>query len=72
MNRYAVKDDPKRPWKALVPAAITAATTFVAFWIADTDPFTAKEVGQGVLYALGTSGLTGTATYFTKNPKVAA
>lgn len=64
-----VEDDPKKPWKAVVAAVIPFGTTFLAFWIADTDPFTAKEVGQGVLLGLAASGITGGATFATSNPK---
>lgn len=66
----AVEADPKRPYKAYVSAALSAAGTFIAFWIADADPFTAKDAGQGALAALVASGLTGGATFWVRNPKV--
>jgi hypothetical protein len=63
-------DDPKKPWKAYVATALTAVGTFVTYWIADTDPFTAKEMGEAALAALVASGLTGGATFATRNPTV--
>lgn len=62
--------DPRRPYKAYAATALTAAGTFVAYWIADTDPFTSKEIGQGILLSLVASGLTGGATFAVRNPKV--
>jgi hypothetical protein len=65
-----VVPDPKRPIKAYVSAALAAISTFVGFWIADVPPFTAKEIGQGIILGIIGSGLTGGATYVAKNPKV--
>lgn len=65
-----VKDDPKRPWKAYVPTALSAASLFVMAWVADVEPFTPKEIAAAAVAALTTSGVIGVATYFTKNPKV--
>jgi hypothetical protein len=64
-----VVDDPRRPYKAYVATALTAVGAFVTFWIADTDPFTGKEIGAAALSALAASGLTGVGTYFKGNPK---
>lgn len=60
--------DPKRPYKAYVATAITALGTFVAFWVADTDPFTIKEAASAALAAVVASGLTGGATFAVRNP----
>lgn len=65
-----VVDDPKKPFKAYVPAALSAASLFVMAWVADVDPFTAKEAAAAGISALVASGLIGVATYFTPNPKV--
>jgi len=65
-----VKDDPKRPYKAIAATAITAVGTFVAYWISDTDAFTSKEVGEAALAALIAAGLTGGATFAIPNPIV--
>jgi hypothetical protein len=64
-----VVDDPKRPYKAYVATALTAIGTFVTFWVADTDPFTAKEAAQAALAGLVASGLTGGATFAVRNPQ---
>lgn len=64
-----VKDDPKKPYKAYAAAVASFFAPVLAFWVADTDPFTAKEAGQAVLIALASSGLTGAAAFQVKNPK---
>lgn len=58
---------PQSATKSWVSAIGTGVVAFVGFWIADTDPFTAKEIGQGALLAVVGSGLVGGATYQTKN-----
>lgn len=63
-----VEADPSRPHKAYVASALAAVGTFVAYWVADTDPFTAKEVGQALIAALVASGVTGGATFKVPNP----
>lgn len=65
-----VVDDAKKPFKAYVPAALSAVSLFVMAWVADTDPFTAKEAAAAAVGALTTSGIIGVATFFTPNPKV--
>ncbi len=60
--------DPKRPWKAIASAVGAAAFAFGSYWIADQDPFTAKEAGDAALLALAASGITGGATYRVTNP----
>lgn len=64
-----VEDVPSKPYKAYVAAGLTAVGTFVAYWVADKDPFTAKEVGEAAVAALIASGLTGGATFRVPNPK---
>jgi hypothetical protein len=61
--------DPKRPYKAYAATTLAFVGTFVAFWIADTDPFTAKEIGQAALTAAAASGVTGLGTFGVPNPK---
>ncbi len=60
--------DPKKPWKAYASTAASAVALFVAAWIADTDPFTAKEMGAAALGALVGSGIVGGLTYKVPNP----
>jgi predicted lysophospholipase L1 biosynthesis ABC-type transport system permease subunit len=67
-----VVDDPKKPWKAYVPTAMSAVSLFVMAWVADEDPFTAKEIAAAVVAALTTSGVIGAMTYLTPNPKKVA
>lgn len=64
-----IEDDPKRPYKAYASTALTVAAAFAAFWIADADPFTAKEAAQGGLVALISGGLIGGTTFTVRNPK---
>ena len=65
-----VVDDPRKPFKAYVPTALSAISLFVMAWVADTDPFTAKEAAAAAVGALGASGVIGVLTYATPNPKV--
>ena len=69
IENVPVEDDPKKPYKAYASAALTAVATFAAWWIADDDPFTAKEAAQGAIYALTATGLVGGATFTIRNPK---
>ena len=62
--------DPKRPYKAYIATALSAIGTFVAVWVADSDPFTTKEMAQAALAAVVASGLTGGATFSVRNPKI--
>lgn len=64
--------DPKRPYKAYIATALSALGTFVAVWVADTDPFTLKEAANAALAALVASGLTGGATFAVRNPQKGA
>lgn len=63
-----VEADPKRPIKAYAATALAFLSLFVAYWIADEDPFTLKEAGAGLLTAALGSGLTGGVTFSVKNP----
>jgi len=65
-----VKDDPKRPYKAITATILTAIGTFIAYWISDTGDFTSKEVGEAVLAALVVSGISGGGTFAIANPIV--
>lgn len=64
----AVEADPARPWKAYTSAAAGALVTFVGIWVADTDPFTAKEAAAAGVAALVASGVVGVPTYIVRNP----
>lgn len=65
-----VKDDPKRPNKAIVTAVGSAVLTFGASWVADTDPFTAKEAVNAGIAAILLGGTLGGITFTVPNPKV--
>ncbi len=58
---------PQTGTKALVATVLTAAAAFVVYWVADKDPFTAKDIGEAALSALVASGLTGAGTFGTQN-----
>lgn len=62
-------DDPKRPYKAVTAGALSFVAAFIAYWIADKDPFTAKEVGEAVLTGGVSAGLIGGGTFAVRNPK---
>lgn len=64
-----VVDDPKKPWKAYVPTALSAVALFAMAWVSDEDPFTAKEAVSAGVGALVTSGVIGGLTFLTPNPK---
>lgn len=65
-----MEDDKKRPYKAYVATALTFVSGVVLSWIADTDPFTAKEFGEAVVTSAIASGIVGAGTYAKSNPKV--
>jgi hypothetical protein len=46
---------------------VSFVVTFVGVWIADTDPFTSKEIAAGLVTAAVGSGLTGGAAYVVRN-----
>lgn len=56
-----------KPTKALVAGAFVGVSTFVAAWVADTDPFTSKEVAAAAIAAVAASGLAGSVTWVVKN-----
>ena len=58
---------PQTGTKAMVATGVAFLVIFVGSWIADTDPVTGKEVAQWIITALIGSGLTGGATYRTRN-----
>lgn len=66
-NQTPAPGTPQTGTKAYVATALTFITTFVGVWIADTDPFTAKEVAGALVTAAVASGITGGATYVTAN-----
>ena len=51
----------------VVLQAVAFLVLFIGSWIADSDPVTGKEVASWIVMALIGSGLTGGATYRTKN-----
>jgi hypothetical protein len=60
--------DPKRPWKAYAATATSFLAIFVSYWVADGDPFTAREMGEAFVAAAVGSGVVGGATFAKKNP----
>lgn len=58
---------PQTAYKAYVATALSFIATFVTFWVSDSDPFTAKEIAQGLVTAAIASGLTGGATFQVQN-----
>lgn len=64
-----MEDDPTRPHKAYVATALTFVSAFIAFWVADAEPFTTKDAGQALLASLVAAGLTGGGTYQVRNPR---
>jgi len=58
---------PQTGTKAWVATGASAVVGFVLFWIADEDPFTAKEAAQGAVSALIGAGLVGAPTWAIRN-----
>jgi high-affinity Fe2+/Pb2+ permease len=58
---------PQTGTKAYVATGLSFAAAFLAYWIADKDPFTAKEIGEGVLTAAIAGGIVGGGTFTVKN-----
>ena len=64
----AVPADPKRPYKAYAATVLAGLSVFVSAWVADTDPFTTKEIVAALVAAVIGSGITGATTYAVVNP----
>lgn len=58
---------PQSPSKAIVAGLVSGLAIFVGIWVADTDPFTAKEVAAGIVTAVIGSGLTGGGAFWVAN-----
>lgn len=58
---------PQTAYKAYAATALTCVVSFALFWVADEDPFTAKEVAEGVVGALIAGGLVGGTTLQVRN-----
>ena len=58
---------PQTATKAYASAALSFAAAFLAYWIADKDPFTAKEIGEAALTGAIAAGFVGGGTYKVKN-----
>lgn len=58
---------PQTGTKAYVAAALSFIVAFGVYWIADKDPFTAKDMGEAAISGLVASGLIGGSTYKVKN-----
>ena len=61
----------KAKYAAVVSGALTFVGAVLAYWIADADPFTAKEFGEACLTGAVAAGVigggTGAATYKVQN-----
>jgi|GEM_PF-3730624 len=53
--------------KAFVSAALAFIVAFATFWIADNDPFTAKEAAAAFISGLVSAGLIGGGSYSVSN-----
>lgn len=71
MKNSATPGAPQTSHKAYAATAVAFVVTFIGVWIADTDPFTAKEIAGGLVTAAVGSGLTGGATWLTRNKPAA-
>lgn len=60
---------PQTPAKAYVATALTCVVTFVMLWVADDDPFTAKEAAESAVQSLIAGGVVGVPTYLTRNKR---
>jgi hypothetical protein len=64
----------KAKYAGVVSAGLTFVGAVLAYWIADADPFTAKEFGEAVLTGAVAAGVigggTGVATYNAQNKPV--
>lgn len=69
-SHEVVVDDAKRPWKAYVGALVGGVGAAVAWWVADEDPFTAKDAGEAFLAFLAVAVPGFGLTFATPNPKV--
>ena len=60
---------PQTPAKALTAGLTAAAVGFLMFYVGDEDPFTKKDLAEGLVYSLIGSGLVGGPTYLTRNKR---
>lgn len=58
---------PQTGTKAYVATGLTVVVAFVLQWVADEDPFTAKEMANAAVLALVSGGVVGVPTYAAKN-----
>lgn len=58
-----------KPYKAYVATGLSFVAGVVTVWIADTDPFTAKEFAQALISSGTAAGIIGAATYLKNNPE---
>jgi hypothetical protein len=61
-----VEADPKKPWKAIVAALVTALAAALGTYFTGRNEWDLN----GVLYTLGSALLSFALTYLVKNPKV--
>lgn len=58
---------PQTGTKAYLATALTVVVAFVLQWVADSDPFTAKEAAEAAVMALVAGGVVGVPTYAVAN-----
>lgn len=58
---------PQTKTKAYVATALTVGVAFVLQWVADSDPFTAKEAAEAAVTSLVAGGLVGVPTAIIRN-----
>lgn len=69
MNDSPAPGTPQTPTKAWVATGLSFVAGVVGFWIADEDPFTAKEVAQACLTSGISCGIIGVGTWAVPNKR---
>jgi uncharacterized membrane protein YedE/YeeE len=62
---------PQTGTKAYLATGLTVVVAFVLLWVADKDPFTAKEAASAAVQALIGGGVVGVPTYLARNKPTA-
>lgn len=60
---------PQSPTKAVTAGLASGLMAFAMFYVGDDDPFTKKEIIQGLLLAVPASGLVAVPTYLARNKR---
>jgi hypothetical protein len=70
MTNSPAPGTPQTKTKAIFAGATSFAAAFIGYWILDTDPFTLKEAGEGLLIAATAAGVIGGGTAAIPNKPV--